>query len=145
MFINPTVWGEDCFPEVPSRPYQLSSYSVWLAEPRGEGFDEDISFRTNTPECLPLCTLSLWVSVLVPIYFGKKPLWWRLREALIYEDNRVLLGVILLPCSFSRTIVLGVPQDQWFSTCPLWGHISDILHIRYLFLIHDSSKIAVMK
>jgi hypothetical protein len=44
---------------------------------------------------LSLCNVWLWVSAFIPIGCRRKPLWWWLNKALIYENSRISLGVTL--------------------------------------------------
>lgn len=53
------------------------------------------------------------VSVFVPVSCRREFLWWWLSEALIYGHNKILLKVILLLCSVSRTTVFGFPLGAW--------------------------------
>ena len=53
------------------------------------------------PQCNSLGGIS------APICCRRKPLWWWLSKARIYECSRMSLGVILLLWSFHRTVVLG--------------------------------------
>lgn len=78
--------------------------------PRGEGFGGGIPFMTEISK-LSLSTHWLWVSA--PICYRRKHLWWWLSKAHIYEYSRTSLGVILLLCPFSGTVVFSFPLDLW--------------------------------
>lgn len=58
----------------------------------------------------------------------KKLFWYWLSEALIDGYSRILLGVILLLCSFSRIIVVGFPLGLCPMESQIPGHISHGLH-----------------
>lgn len=55
----------------------------------------------------------LCASVFVPIYFQRELLCPWLNKTLIYGCSRMLLGVIVVLPSFSRTVVFGFPQGSW--------------------------------
>lgn len=91
---------------VTSNPYTLSASFSKGSELWGEGFDWDILFRDGcsmVSHSLPI--VWLWVSVLVHFFWLRKLFWWWLTKVLITEYNRMSLGVMLLLCSFSRTLV----------------------------------------
>lgn len=60
----------------------------------------------KTPVTYSLHTTPLWVSLLFTIYCDGKLLWWGLRDALIYCNSNKPLGSILVPCPFSKVLIL---------------------------------------
>lgn len=73
----------------------------------------------SVPRSLTVWTLFSWVSVFAPIYSRVNLFWWWLKKTLIYEYSRVLLGVILLLCSFSNIAVFGFSLGPW----PVWSQV----------------------
>lgn len=67
--------------------------------------------KQNIPQSLVLSILSSWGSVLPTIYYSKKHLWWKLRDALICEYGcKNLEGSLLLfPCS--RVTIWDFPWE----------------------------------
>lgn len=57
--------------------------------------------------------IQLWFSVLDPIYCQRTLLWQWLKEALIYGQSIMSLGVISLLYSFSRVVAFCVLLVQW--------------------------------
>lgn len=60
----------------------------------------------------------VWVSVLIVIHSTRKPLWWGLRAAIIYEyrDTDIEGSLILYP--LSKVMIVGLPWGLW--TTQLW-------------------------
>ena len=74
----------------------------------GQSIIKALPFRTEfSIVSHSLHVVQSWVSVLIAIYCMKKFLSEWLSDALIYGNNNVPLGVILLLCSFTRIIVIG--------------------------------------
>lgn len=91
----------------------------------GKGYNECVTFRDEHLKfSYSLHVEQLWVSVLINIYCKEMLLWGWLNKALIYGYSSMLLGVILLLCSFSRTIVVDFllgPRTYWtFESWPHW-------------------------
>lgn len=55
-----------------------------------------------------------WVSMLITVYCKCKLLWWRSKEALIYEHNNTPLEVGLIVFLFSRILVVCLPSPHIF-------------------------------
>lgn len=92
-------------------------YSLWLTlftssctgfpEPWGEGFNGDISFRTESSKIShPLNITWMWASIFVFICCWKKFLWWWLSTAMIYEYITTSLESFYCYIFFFRTIVV---------------------------------------
>lgn len=101
-------------------------------KPEGKGF---VLFRIFRIGCSKIChslhIVQLWVCVLVFISYRRSLFWWWLIETLNYGYKIMLLGVILLLCSYSITIVYGFLLGVW----PIWSHvlshlISDMLQVQ---------------
>jgi hypothetical protein len=113
-FLGPAVFR--CLVELVSSnssdSYTVSaSSSTGFLESWGQGFGWDSPVRTEWFKgslSYFLLIVQLWVCVFVPVYCKRKLLWWWLSKTLTYEFSRILLGVILLPCSFSRTVEFGL-------------------------------------
>lgn len=89
----------------------------------------------SVPKTHTLHIIQPWVSVLIPFYFNKNPLWFGLNKAQIYEYSNMSLRVTLLLCSFSWRI-LGFslnPRPPVHSQ--VLGHFSSV---RYWFCISES-------
>jgi hypothetical protein len=93
---------------------RFASSSSGFPEPWGKGLDRDIRFKAKYCKVFhSLYIVWLWVSVFVPIYCGRKLLWWLLSKRLIYEYRRMSWGASLLLHSFSRTVVFGFLLGPW--------------------------------
>lgn len=83
-----------------------TSFSIWVPEPLGGVFDGDTPFNTYTVNFLTFCTLyhCKLLSKLRPTErsFSNE-------GALIYGYSDISLGVIILLCSFSKTIGVIFP------------------------------------
>lgn len=115
---------EDSVPlvsSVPSGSYALSVFSL-----------ADIPFRTECSKSLTLQIVQVWVSALFPIYWRKKLLWWQLSETLTYGYTKMSPRVILLPCSFSRTIVFGSPLGVWPLLSQVLGYFNSVRHVCFV-------------
>ena len=79
------------------------SYSLSISSSTRHLTLDDIPFRTecsNVSQSLHI--VQLWVSLLVPICFKKKLLWWRLSKTLNYVYSNMSLDIILSLCSFCK-------------------------------------------
>ena len=83
-----------------------TSSSTGFPKFRVEEFDAYIQFRLNLH--IMSCCGSLH---LYPLAAKKKPLWWKLDKALIYEYSRISFGVIL--SLFCRPLVFGFTLGLW--------------------------------
>lgn len=89
------------------------SSSAEFPELRGERFDGDICLRTECSKVsYSLYGLAVGFSICL-ISHRRKLLEWWLGKALIYEYNRMSLGVVLLLCPFSRRVVFGFSLGLW--------------------------------
>ena len=70
----------------------------------------------GVPRSLTLRFVQLWISVFVPTYCGQELLWWWLSKTMTYNYSRMLLGVILLLGSSSRTVVFVYSLVLWLSS-----------------------------
>lgn len=68
--------------------------------------------------------VQLWVFVFVLIYCWRKRLWWWLSKTLFCEDNKMLLGVILILCYFTATAAFCFSLDLLFIWHQLLTHLS---------------------
>lgn len=118
MFINRMIVSSES--PITSGSYTLSaSFPTEISEGRGL---TNIPLRTENGKVSHLLYLAqFWLSVLMPVFLQKKLLWCALGEALICGYSNVSLGIILLWCSFGRTIS-GFPAGPW----PIWPQVTDV-------------------
>lgn len=97
LFMSSTLSGSHiCSPSLP--PCSLI--------PESRESTETFHLVLSIPRLLILCILFwLWLSICVLLCCRRK-LWWRLSSAVLGKHSQTQLGVILLLCSWSWTVVL---------------------------------------
>lgn len=118
MCIGPVVSGRHCLLGVTHLFWLLWSFIQHSLlhsslSPKGRGLWKTSHLGLKVVKTLILWTLFNCRSWLVPIYCKRKLLWRWLSMSPIYEYSGMSLIVILLLCSFSRTIVFGIPLSPW--------------------------------
>lgn len=107
---------------------QLQSFCLLFPEPQRARFHEDIPFRTAWHFELSHSAyiIKQWVSLLIPIYC-KRNLSHQIEQDTALCVQRMVLGVVLLLWSLSRTIIFGWPQAfglsslRFLATCAVSG------------------------
>ena len=115
LCVSPAVC-KDSFPGVLSHLWLLQSFCI---ESWGEKLTKASHLGMSDQKSFILHFVQLWVFVLYSVYCSKKLLSWWMRKTLLYGYSRMPLGVMLLLCSFSRTIVFGFSLDYW----PIWPQV----------------------
>lgn len=110
--------GRPCFLDVLHPLWLLHSLlCLWflhdLLSLEGKDLMEVSHLRLVIPRSLTLHNVYLWVSVFDLDCWRKKLLCCWLNKALIYEDRRMLLGDILMLCSFPRSVVFDFSLGPW--------------------------------
>lgn len=115
MCISHVVSPRDCFLGAFQLPLTLTIFLPPLSElpePWRERFDADTSFRTECSKVwhsLPF--VQSWVSICSHLQQEEASL--IVGKTSIYNYNNMPLDIILLLCSFSRTIVFDFPLGLW--------------------------------
>lgn len=119
VHIISAVFRRSCFFDVLHPLWLFCLFFLGVPNAYVEELDRDISLELSVSRSLTLCTLCSYGCLNLFSFTAKRKfLWWWLSKNLIYTYSRMSLGIILLLCYLSKTIVFVFTSKSLVSLVP---------------------------